>query len=283
MKYKKIYWSYPLLSGFLLFVIALTVNCTFFQNLDFFAGYFIYFSVIFFVLTKRKSTPQKTLFLFLIGLLLLDLPIRFFEGWEDSFISIPRLIIEIFGCISGYLFFRLKGVVLRTLITLISIFILFIYTSVLSPYWVHYTNFKNFTAKENIQAPIGWSAYTKTNDSVSADSYQNKIVIFDFWNTGCGVCFRKFPKLQRLYDQYKTDTNIIIQAVNIPLERDTFGMAYKIILEKKYTFPVVIGSVGMGRLFAVSSYPTTIVLKNQRVLFRGDIDEAAKYLRVLAR
>ncbi|MDR0295802.1 MAG: hypothetical protein LBH91_06450 [Prevotellaceae bacterium] len=35
--------------------------------------------------------------------------------------------------------------------------------------------------------------YATDNEPATQDSLREKVVVFDFWNTACGVCFQKFP------------------------------------------------------------------------------------------
>ena len=103
---------------------------------------------------------------------------------------------------------------------------------------------------------------------------KNKIVIFDFWTTSCGVCFRKFPILQEEFVKYKNTPGIEFYAVNIPLKRDSIGAAKRIISEYPYTFPVLYAkSDSLAKLFKVFAYPTVIIILNgEEIIFRGNIE-----------
>lgn len=72
------------------------------------------------------------------------------------------------------------------------------------------------------------------NEGVSLESLKGKVVVFDFWHSKCGVCFRKFPEFQALYNQFKNNSKVVIVALNIPL--DTDKGVYRSDLIEAYSF-----------------------------------------------
>jgi thiol-disulfide isomerase/thioredoxin len=124
---------------------------------------------------------------------------------------------------------------------------------------------------------------TADGQTVSSTSMKGKYVVFDFWNTGCGVCFRKFPQLQQYHTQYQQNPKVKFFAVNIPLSRDTPGDATDIIASKGYTFPTLFAEdQSLASLFKVSSYPTVVIMDpSQHVIYRGMLDGIDPSLRQL--
>lgn len=146
-------------------------------------------------------------------------------------------------------------------------------------YWFNFLGGGSFTGKEDTQMPKGWYTYSQKPDTFNTDFYKNKLVLLDFWNTSCGVCFIKFPDLENLYQKYRFQENFIIQSVNIPIDRDTSGMAFKMVAQyNKYSFPVVVGNEDMKSVFNINAYPTVLLIKNGRVIFRGRLELAEKVL-----
>ena len=60
-----------------------------------------------------------------------------------------------------------------------------------------------------------------TGSKVSNGSYENKIVLLDFWFRGCKPCYDKMPVLKRIAGRYKGNDNVAILTVNIGV-RDSF-------------------------------------------------------------
>ena len=55
--------------------------------------------------------------------------------------------------------------------------------------------------------------------TVCLDEQKGKVLVLDFWNSGCGICFRKFPEMEALKQHYATD-NVEVIAINLLLIRD---------------------------------------------------------------
>lgn len=218
-----------------------------------------------------KQPAAKTCLYFIASFFFLDLTVRFIEGFSDSYFSLFRLIYFPLGITAGYLLYnkRWKPVMLITAIMLIATF--FFQTRYIKPY-VHYLNFHTSTGLVNRPEPALWNMYTTAGGTISDNELKGKTIILDFWYTSCGVCFRKFPVLQQLYDSLGHRKDLAFYAVNIPWRRDTPGMAMELIKERGYTFPVAMGSQPLASSFGVETYPTLVVVKDQRVVFFGDID-----------
>jgi len=57
--------------------------------------------------------------------------------------------------------------------------------------------------------------YDSAGESVQLNKYRNKIIVLDFWSTTCGVCFRSFPKYEKLVKKYKGRDDIIFFAIGV--------------------------------------------------------------------
>lgn len=74
------------------------------------------------------------------------------------------------------------------------------------------------------------------DDTITLESLKGKIVVLDAWNTSCGVCFKKFPDFDNVYNEFKSNDEVVILAVNTPNRRDKEGDAKRIIESKGYDF-----------------------------------------------
>jgi thiol-disulfide isomerase/thioredoxin len=237
---------------------------------------FLVFLVIVFIHLKidKGRASKKILADYIISFVVLNVAVRFMEGWANGLVGVPNNLFILLGIISGYILFTgttAKRFILPTLFFALALCQAFIF----HPYWLNYVNFKNFTGKTNEhKGGYDWKFYNSNGDTVSKANYKDKIVLLDFWNTSCGVCFTKFPILEKLYGKYKDNPKVIVQAVNIPIERDTGRMAFNIIEKKNYTFPVLIGLNNADSVFGIESYPTTLVLYNDEIVYRGYIEKS---------
>lgn len=131
---------------------------------------------------------------------------------------------------------------------------------------------------------LPFTLVTADGQTVSSTSMKGKYVVFDFWNTGCGVCFRKFPQLQQYHTRYQKNENVKFFAVNIPMTRDKPGQATTVLAKKGYTFPTLFAeSQSLASLFKVNSFPTVVIMDpSQHVIYRGQLDGIDNSLRELA-
>lgn len=146
-------------------------------------------------------------------------------------------------------------------------------------YWLHKITFGTFTGKvAAYNLPIKFESFDEQKNSVTDEDFHNKIVVLDFWYTGCGVCFQKFPQVQAAYEKYENDSSVEILAVNIPFEGDKPNQAFDDIRERGHTFPVVIArDESLAEKFEVKSYPTTFVIDSDgQIIFKGGIEAAIK-------
>lgn len=149
-------------------------------------------------------------------------------------------------------------------------------------YWFNYVYEGTFTGKIKEPLKTDWFLINRNKDTLTAASFKDKIVVLDFWNTSCAVCFREFPHFEALYSSYKANPDVQIYAVNIPLDRDTSGQAFAVIERKnRYSFPVLVGDSAVRAQFGITGFPTIIILKDNEMIFKGRLDLAEKRLGTL--
>ena len=99
----------------------------------------------------------------------------------------------------------------------------------------------------------------------------SKIVILEFWTTNCGVCFKKFPDLEKLYLKYKKNKEVEILSVNILLPTDNFKKVTQLVEDLNYKFPTVYAE-SKNNVFQKLNFnyvPYYIILKNNKILYSG--------------
>ncbi|OGU69581.1 MAG: hypothetical protein A3H45_08005 [Ignavibacteria bacterium RIFCSPLOWO2_02_FULL_55_14] len=132
-------------------------------------------------------------------------------------------------------------------------------------------------AREKLQASminkpaVDFTLKTLDGNTVTLSKLRGKVVVLDFWATWCGPCISSFPYLQKVYDKYKVDPNIVILAVNTwerVKEEEREGVVRKFIQDNKYTFPVVFDKDVVSR-YEVEGIPTKFIIdKSGRVRFK---------------
>ncbi|MCD9188961.1 MAG: TlpA family protein disulfide reductase [Pyrinomonadaceae bacterium] len=241
-----------------------------------FLGYF--FWSIYCLKKLEKHISHKTVLFYLVIIQFtthIDTVYGFFVG---SVFSLPLLLLHIFGIISGYLFVQIQNKLKILPFSLCILFSIFMFFEGWD-YWIHRINFGTFTGKVHAyNLPTKFEALNEQKNLIEENDLNNKIILLDFWTTTCGLCFKKFPKLQSIYDKYKDDSQVMILAVNSPIEEDKPNQAFEMIRERNLTFPVVVTKdEDLAEKFAVKGYPTTFVInQNKQIVYKGDIEGAIR-------
>jgi len=89
--------------------------------------------------------------------------------------------------------------------------------------------------------------------TVTSESLKGKIVVINFWGTWCGECRLEMPELEKFYEKYKANPNVVFLALSYD---DSVDQARAFIKEKKYTFPVLMDADYVSGT-SVRAYPTT--------------------------
>ncbi len=107
---------------------------------------------------------------------------------------------------------------------------------------------------------------------VKISDWKGKVVIIDYWATWCGPCRQSFPSLQKLYERYKDDPNVLIAVVNVWERTDDRVKTVKDFMSKNtsLTFPMFMDKDdSVVRKFGVTGIPTKFYLgKDGRIQFK---------------
>lgn len=242
-------------------------------------GFLLYFFFTLFCL-KRLSTKTSSYLIFfyiLLGILLIQLPTRL-PKFNTTFISLPDFIIHLLGIIIGFFYFKFSrpiGIILFGFGLFLSIFMF--YTGYRK--WIHKLDYGSFSGIVEKNVPT-FKFLKENGDFFSNENLVGKIVILDFWNTGCGLCYRRFPILQEKHIKYKSNPNVEFYAVNVPLRRDSAGQALKSIRGRHYTFPVLqANNDSIAKAFSFNTYPSVFIIMNgKKIVYYGEIGNVDKVI-----
>lgn len=96
---------------------------------------------------------------------------------------------------------------------------------------------------------------TINGKEVTTDSFKDKIVIINWWNTGCGPCVKEIPDLNVLVEKYKTNSNIIFLAI----AKDSKVRLERFLRNKEFNYIQAIGDDKLSKTFGLI-FPTNIVI-----------------------
>lgn len=112
----------------------------------------------------------------------------------------------------------------------------------------------------NKKAPSLAAIVDMDGKPLPAGMLDNKIIVIDFWATWCVPCMEEMPYLQRVYDQYKNNPDVVFMVINSGA-RNTLENAQQWSGRKKYTFPVYYNTdKEVGEKFGFNIIPATYVI-----------------------
>lgn len=122
------------------------------------------------------------------------------------------------------------------------------------------------------QPMIDGTFVTLDGAPVKISDWKGKVVIIDYWATWCGPCRQSFPSLQKLYERYKTNPNVVFAIVNVWERSDDRSKTVRDFLKTNasLTFPMYIDTKDeVVRQYGVTGIPTKFYLgKDGRVQFK---------------
>lgn len=116
--------------------------------------------------------------------------------------------------------------------------------------------------------------YDQEQKLVNLNEIDDKLLILDFWNSTCGICFKKFPLYNDLAIEYKDNSNIKFYSVNIPVKQEKLDDVIKLAKRKvNYEFiNLFANSESIPQQLQFNSYPHFVIIKNNIIVFNGKVN-----------
>lgn len=98
---------------------------------------------------------------------------------------------------------------------------------------------------------------------VDPASLRGKVIFIDFWATWCVPCMQEMPYVQKLYDQFKDNPDVVFMIVNSGA-KNTLQDAQNWKGNQTYSFPVYYNTdAAIGEKFGFNIIPATYVIDKQ--------------------
>jgi thiol-disulfide isomerase/thioredoxin len=234
-------------------------------------GFILFFALVVYGIKRYRTELSAYLVLLavLAGICIVQVPLRV-PHFGRHLLSLPDFMIQVLAVLLGFTALRTRKSIGITASAAGLVFVLFMFFYGYT-LWSHRLDFGSF--KEEVMETVPAFRLTDTGGRViTNETFRDRIVVLDFWQTSCGICFKKFPLLQAKYEQYRNTRGVEIYAINIPVRRDSAGQAENTLRKLNYTFPQMIGQLG-DNPFRIRAFPTTLVLVHgNTIVYRGGID-----------
>lgn len=111
------------------------------------------------------------------------------------------------------------------------------------------------------------------NNYINLTEFNDEYIIIDFWNNNCGVCIEKFKYLDELIQNQKFNLNKSkIISINIYKNKEDIKKGNLIFKKQKLNFENYFADKKYEEVFEINGYPTVIVIKNKKIIFKGTIE-----------
>jgi|WetSurMetagenome_2_1015567.scaffolds.fasta_scaffold187062_2 thiol-disulfide isomerase/thioredoxin len=215
--------------------------------------------------------------------LLIDLGIGITHGnnmahyIHSTRISWPSDLAQIIGVFIGLWLFKagkLSRIIIVTAWIVLCIWMMLIGYRL----WLNKLAFDNYFCL--VDEPLPEVVFTNPEgDSLSNPDFKDKIVVLDFWFTGCGYCIAEMPDFQKLSDKYKNEKRVVFYSANNPVREDTIGQAQKMLNENNCSLPLLFVERNITKLLGIKGYPTYMIFAQNRIIYRGNFRGLDKAIR----
>ncbi|MGL6125863.1 TlpA family protein disulfide reductase [Chryseobacterium artocarpi] len=115
-------------------------------------------------------------------------------------------------------------------------------------------------SEPKVQETTPYNNFTLKDESgklMNVSDLKGKVVFINFWASWCPPCRAEFPSVQKFYEKYKSNSNIVFLTVNLDDDSAT-GIAY--LKQKGFTVPFITSAGNIPKEIYDGSLPTTVVL-----------------------
>lgn len=100
---------------------------------------------------------------------------------------------------------------------------------------------------------------TPTGEPISPGELRGKWVLLEFWGTWCGPCRAELPRLEALHQDLRAAPSARAALLTVACH-DSPGTVARFLAEHDYSFPVVLGDAELEQAFAVTTFPTKLLI-----------------------
>ncbi|MEE9224572.1 MAG: redoxin domain-containing protein [Bacteroidota bacterium] len=120
--------------------------------------------------------------------------------------------------------------------------------------------------KRFTKAAPDFEAENLSGEVIQLAKLKGKVVVLDFWATWCGPCRAAFPFVQKVYEKYRENSDVMILAVNT-WERvkgaERVDVVENFMEKNNYTFPVVYDESKVVDKYEVEGIPTQFYIDRE--------------------
>ncbi|MCE2772413.1 MAG: hypothetical protein LW750_03085 [Bacteroidetes bacterium] len=225
---------------------------------------------------RKKSGTAGIVWGIPLGLILLVMPLVIFDTTE-TILSFPDLCTHVLSAIVGVGFAGMKRVMKITVVSLYVTVLAAVYFSY--PSYIEYQTFGRDGAehKDTLDLERLEPLSPKTNMPNLAKS---DLLVLDFWNTRCGVCFKKLPLFASIRDRWNSKYPVSFSLVNVPyLNEDDVEIVERIrTFDTTFTLQIMRDPI-YAQQIGIEGFPTVIAVRpSGEIVYFGSVDQLESFL-----
>ncbi|MDG5493048.1 TlpA disulfide reductase family protein [Psychroserpens sp. SPM9] len=101
-----------------------------------------------------------------------------------------------------------------------------------------------------------WQLKNLNGTDFNFSAAEGKVVVLNFWATWCPPCIAEMPSLEKLYQDYSSNDDVVFLFVS----NEDSDKLHKFMMDKVYNFPVYQPLTPYPSEFKVSSIPRTFII-----------------------
>ena len=148
-----------------------------------------------------------------------------------------------------------------------SIRVIYPYCSTRSKSWNEFTN-KLRSKPDSVGQLVApdLSGSDLAGNKVQLSALKGKVVVLNFWHTGCGPCIGEMPQLNKLVEKYRTNDKVVFLAIT-PDKTEKLRSFFR---NRQFDYTVVNNAAGANESYSINGLPVHIVIdKNGRIIHRS--------------
>jgi thiol-disulfide isomerase/thioredoxin len=108
---------------------------------------------------------------------------------------------------------------------------------------------------------------------------QKDIKVYNFWGSWCGFCYKSYPSIQKIYNEFGEKVEVIGWGA---MERDTSKIA-PYIKKNKINYPYILGADSLSNKLAIQGFPTTQIYKGNELYYKCKNNNDSLYYEIKAK
>ncbi len=113
------------------------------------------------------------------------------------------------------------------------------------------------TKESSSLVPPNFSVKDENGEITETSELRGKVVFINFWASWCPPCRAEFPSVQKLYDRYRSNEDMVFLTVNLD---DELILGKNYLQKEKLTIPFLVPNSSIPKQLYSGSIPATTVL-----------------------